>query len=170
MLPSLLPLGDWWKFARVGRRRAKFSTSVSLICGGWLPHYPRSLVSSLADSMTISQRGGLGEDAGAVQPHYGASGIRHGQQSPRIIRLLTPAKRIDGGVGEGSCRGRAWARWQQPASTSTPVTSSRPSPVLTGLAKRRPGEGEPPTAPGWLGARLSPLSRVSWLHPKPTTT
>ena len=26
--------------ARVGRRRAKFSTSVSLICGGWLPQVP----------------------------------------------------------------------------------------------------------------------------------
>ncbi len=26
MLPSLLPLGGWWKCARVGRRRTKFST------------------------------------------------------------------------------------------------------------------------------------------------
>ena len=40
MLPSLLPLRGWWEFARVGRRRGKFSTSVSLICGGWLPQVP----------------------------------------------------------------------------------------------------------------------------------
>ena len=46
--PRSLPwVGVDGRFARVGRRRAKFSTSVSLICGDW---HPRSLVPSLASA------------------------------------------------------------------------------------------------------------------------
>src|SRR5450755_4239670 len=41
MLPLVAAVGGLvGKCARVGRRRAKFSTPVSLICGGWLPQDP----------------------------------------------------------------------------------------------------------------------------------